>query len=97
MPAFAIEDLIFFADNHDVISVKFYELESTNKQEDDYSKVEPSASIFSPPRGKFQLLVSQVDIYFRIFVIVSFLMYCIEQTDDDVIFSINCNGRFLLQ
>ena len=53
MPAFAIEDLIFFADNHDVISVKFYELESTNKQEDDYSKVEPSASIFSPPRGKF--------------------------------------------
>ncbi|KAF6029239.1 hypothetical protein EB796_012451 [Bugula neritina] len=38
------------ADNHDIISVKFYELESQLKQDDDYSKVEPSASIFSPPR-----------------------------------------------
>lgn len=48
-----MNDIIeLFLDNHDVVSVKFYELESQlTKDQTDYSQVQPSASIFSPPRG----------------------------------------------
>jgi len=42
------------ADNHDILGVKFFELESKLKQEDDYSNVQPSASIFSPPRDHME-------------------------------------------
>jgi len=45
-------DFIFVADNHDIISVKFYELESQLSDDVDYTKVQPSASLFSPPRGE---------------------------------------------
>lgn len=46
---------IIILDNHDILGVKFFELESKQKQDDDYSNVQPSASIFSPPRGNHAL------------------------------------------
>ncbi|XP_013381018.1 vesicular integral-membrane protein VIP36 isoform X1 [Lingula anatina] len=39
------------ADNHDIISAKFYELETERKDDGvDYSKIEPSAQFFASPR-----------------------------------------------
>ena len=42
-----------FADNHDIHSIKVYELESAKEDKDtDYSKLTPSAALFAPPRGE---------------------------------------------
>ena len=45
------------SDNHDIISVKVYQLESERKNEaSDPSLIEPSAASFAAPRGLFNNL-----------------------------------------
>lgn len=41
------------SDNHDVLSVRFYELDLPDDPKEDRSHIVPSASHFEPPRGKF--------------------------------------------
>ncbi len=38
------------SDNHDIVSIKTYELEAPVNQNEDRSKIVPSASFFAPPR-----------------------------------------------
>ena len=42
---------LFLPDNHDVISVKMYELEGADDSVD-YASLNPSADFFAPPRGE---------------------------------------------
>lgn len=49
--------LFYFSDNHDIISLKVYDIE-TNRPEDsiDYRKIKPSADFFASPRGELYFL-----------------------------------------
>jgi len=39
------------SDNHDIIAVKLYELDTPNEIEEDRSNIEPAAQSFEAPRG----------------------------------------------
>ncbi len=46
--------VLYFPDNHDVISLKVYDIETNRPSDDntDYRKIKPSADFFASPRGE---------------------------------------------
>lgn len=57
----------FLLDNHDIISIKVFELTREGGQDDsiDYAEIEPSADFFAPPRGNMEQMLN-VDVDFMI-------------------------------
>lgn len=61
---FKSEVVFYFADNHDIISMKLYQLmvEHTPEEENlDWTKIEPSVSLLKSPKGTFFLCLCAAD------------------------------------
>lgn len=66
----------FFPDNHDIISMKLYQLmveHSPEEESQDWTKIEPSVSLLKSPKGRFREMYSFILYVFCILFIIFYL------------------------
>lgn len=76
---------VFFPDNHDIISMKLYQLmveHSPEEESQDWTKIEPSVSLLKSPKGRFGatkkfFLIDFLCVYYLFFLFKRYIFFCI--------------------